>query len=86
MFRAKVCVSYASWYITQSIIGFGRYLALEIASCSTLLLAASLLPVEPVLSLCSLADTSFLRRQRPPILFSEIGVCMASCSYIIMYV
>ena len=40
-------------------LGLAAYLALEIALCSALLLAASLLPVEAIQAVCSLAETSF---------------------------
>ena len=49
------------------------YLVLKIALCSALLLAASWLPVKAVLSVCSLAETSFFlaRYVLQPSLFSS---------------
>ena len=50
-------VAYLSFDPTLFGLGLAAYLALEIALCSALLLAASLLPA--ILSVCSLAETSF---------------------------
>ena len=52
-------VAYLSFDATFFGLGLAAYLALEIALCSAFLLTASLLPVEAVLSVCSLAETSF---------------------------
>ena len=74
-------VAYLSFDPTLFGLGLAAYLALEIALCSALLLAASWLPVEPVVSLCSLADTSFLgHRRRPYIVFRN------RCLYGFMFV
>ena len=74
-------VAYLSFDPTLFGLRLAAYLALEIVLCSALLLAASWLPVEPVLSLCSLADTSSLgHRRRPYIVFRN------RCLYGFMFV
>ena len=52
-------VAYLNFDPTLFGLGLAAYLALEIALCSALLLVASLLPVEAIQAVCSLAETSF---------------------------
>ena len=65
-------VAYLSFDPTLFGLGLAAYLALEIALCSALLLAASLLPVEAILSVCWLSETSFfLSHISQPLLLSS---------------